>query len=113
MDSFSFHEMEVLITRTFNRQLYQLMTACSGNWRNTLYIASQRPDHPGYLLAFDRDGRPVLMAVEQLRQVSGEYLDPAECCGNLTEESFKSLFTQYLLWQTSFTLDQPLELLSS
>ena len=80
--------------------LYTFLSACSGNWRNTIHITSQRQDCAGYLLAFDRDGLPVFMAVDQLQQISGEQFDPAECCGQLTQDVFKTLFARYLLWQT-------------
>ena len=94
---------------TASKQLYTFLSACSGNWRNTIHITSQQQDCLGHLLAFDRDGLPVLMSVTQLQQLSGEQLDPAECCGQLTEASFKNLFAQYLLWQASSQQEESLE----
>lgn len=43
------------------KQLYLFLTACSGSWRNTVYILCQgETENPGYLLAADRDGQPVI-----------------------------------------------------
>ena len=51
-----------------NLQFYAFLVACRGSWRNSFYIKSQQAEHPGHLLAFDRDGLPVFMAVDQLQQ---------------------------------------------
>lgn len=86
---------------SFARHLYLFLSACGGNWRNTLYISCREHglDSPGYLLASDWDGKPVIMAVEQLRHHTGEQIDPGECCGQLAESAFKNIYAQYLLWQ--------------
>lgn len=97
---------------TTNQQLYVFLSACSGNWRNTLHIINPQQGRTGHLLAFDRDGLPVLMVVNQLQQLSGEQIDPAECCGQLTREGFQSLYAQYLLWHTVSDAEDPLSLLS-
>ena len=47
-------------------------------------------EHPGYLLSADRDGRPIVMAVEQFQKLTGETIDSVE--------SFRALYAQYLLW---------------
>ena len=62
------------------QRLYLFLAACQGNWRNSVCLST---DGPGYLLSADRDGRPVVMSVEQFRQLTGEAIDPAECCGQL------------------------------
>ena len=68
------------------KQLYLFLVACSGNWRNSIYIKCQgEKDAPGYLLAADRDDQPVILAVQQFYQLTGTWIDPAECCGQLTE----------------------------
>lgn len=82
------------------RQLYLFLSACSGNWRNTIYISDPQGT-PSYLLAADRDGKPVVMAVEQFQQLSGERIDFTECRGQLTRSAFEDVFAQYLLWQIS------------
>ena len=48
------------------KQLYLFLAACGGNWRNTIHIACREErDSPGYLLAADRDGQPVILGVHQ------------------------------------------------
>ena len=81
------------------KQLYLFLSACRGNWRSSVYIICQEPDNPGYLLSADRDGKPMLMPITQFQQLTGEQIDSTECCGQLTEEAFRSLYAQYLLWQ--------------
>ena len=80
------------------RQFYLFLAACGGNWRNTVCVSCQE-DSPGYLMAADRDGRPIIMAVVQFQQPSGEQIDPAECRGQLTQSAFQDIYAQYLLWQ--------------
>lgn len=92
-----------------SRHLYIFLSACQGNWRNNVHISTEGP---GYLSSLDRDGRPILMAVELLQQLIGEPIDPAECCGQLTAEGFKSLYAQYLLWRMPSAEDDPLRFLS-
>lgn len=75
--------------------LYLFLSACQGNWRNSVHVSA---DGPGYLLSADRDGQPVVMSVEQFQQLTGESIDPAECCGQLREDAFKVRYAQYLLW---------------
>lgn len=86
---------------SFARHLYLFLSACGGNWRNTLYISRQknRPNSSGFLLASDWDGKPVIMAVEPLQRYTGEQIEPGECHGQLTESAFKDIYAKYLLWQ--------------
>lgn len=81
------------------QHFYLFLSCCRGNWRNSVYIFSQNENDPGYLLAADRDGRPVVMSVEQLQEFTGEQIDPSECRGQLTHSAFKDIFAQYLLWK--------------
>lgn len=95
------------------KQLYLFLTACSGNWRNSIYIKCQgEKDDPGYLLAADRDGQPVILAVRQFHQLTGVWIDPAECRGQLTEAGFEALYAQYLLWRCPLAEEHPLRQLS-
>lgn len=89
--------------------LYSFLTACSGNWRNTIHVNGKCKESSGHLLAFDRDGKPVLMAVDQFHKLSGEQVDPTECLGRLSEPAFKDLFAQFLLWQAASPQEQALE----
>lgn len=93
----------------FHHQLYNILSACAGNWRNCIYISVDSPD---YLLTANRDGQPIVITVEQFRQLTGEQIDPAECCGQLTAAAFESLYAQYLLWHTVSAKDDPLRVLS-
>ena len=79
-------------------KIYSFLTACRGNWRNSIYITAKGAPH-GYLMAADRDGKPVIVDEDALRQLSGEPVDPAECRGQLTESDFRDVFAQYLLWR--------------
>lgn len=80
------------------RQFYLFLAACSGNWRNTIHISSHAQS-PGWLMAADRDGRPVLMPVERFRDLCGEEIDPTECRADMSEAAFGDIFAQYLLWR--------------
>lgn len=91
---------------TDTQRLYVFLSACRGNWRNSVYIST---DGPGYLLSADRDGQPIVMAVERFQQLIGEQIDPTECCGQLTEDAFKALYAQYLLWTCPTVEDHPLK----
>lgn len=88
-----------------HQQLYNVLSACAGNWRNCVYISA---DDSGYLLTTDRDGQPIVMTVEQFQQLTGERIDPAECCGQLTEAGFEALYAQYLLWHLPSESGSPL-----
>ena len=93
-----------------NQQFYLFLSACSGSWRNAVFVSAK--DTPGYLLTADRDGQPLVMAAEQFQQLTGEQIDPAECCGQLTEDGFAALYAQYLLWRLPSAQEKPLEYLS-
>ena len=98
------------MTNAFSRQLYQFLTACSGNWRNTVHISCQEEtDNSGYLLAADRDGQPVILPVLRFYELTGVQIDPAECCGQLTGVGFKTLYGQYLLWHAASPQDWSLD----
>lgn len=80
------------------QKIYNFLTVSRGNWRNSIYISGKDSPH-GFLLAPDRDGKPVIVEAGTLQQLSGEQIDPAECRGQLTESDFRDLFDLYLLWQ--------------
>ena len=53
------------------KQLYLFLAACSGSWRNTVYISCQgETDDPGYMLTSDRDGQPVILPVQRLYELT-------------------------------------------
>ena len=93
------------------KQLYHFLTACGGNWRNSIYIKCQDEDQ-NCLLAADRDGQPIIMSVQKFYQLTGVWIDPLECCGHLTEAGFESLYAQYLLWRCASAEEHPLRRLA-
>ena len=86
------------------QELYLFLSACRGNWRNTIYISDPKGTS-GYLLAADRDGKPVIMPEERFQRLTGELIDHNECCGHLTQSAFEDVFAQLLLWK--FPIDKP------
>ena len=91
------------------KQLYLFLTACSGNWRNTIHISCQgETDDFGYLLAADRDGQPVILPVQRFYELTGVQIDPAECCCQITEAGFETLYAQYLFWHLPAAEEHPL-----
>lgn len=98
---------------SLTRQLYLFLAACGSNWRNTIFVTSRRePSHPGYLLAADHDGSPVIIKAADFHYMTGVWIDPAECCGQISEASFEAMYAQYLLWHTPFAEGNPLQTLS-
>ena len=84
------------------RQLYRFLSACGGNWRNTLFVSCLESESgSGFLMAADRDGCPIIMEQKTFYQMTGEQIDPTECCGQMTKDTFGSVFAQYLLWHTN------------
>ena len=91
------------------KQLYLFLAACSGSWRNSVHVSCQGDmDSSGYLLAADRDGQPVILPVHRFCELTGERIDPTECCGQLTEAGFEALYAQYLLWRLPAAEEHPL-----
>ena len=80
------------------RKLYTFLSACGGNWRNTIHI-SDPGEHTGWLMAADRDGRPLVMAVDALQELVQECIDTTDCRGRLTASAFMDIFAGYILWQ--------------
>lgn len=83
---------------------YPFMRAVRGNWRNALFIScgcqTCRPLCKGFLMAVDADGRPLLMPVETLRQLTGESIDFTDCQGVLEKQAFEAAYSQYIEWHT-------------
>lgn len=98
------------ITSASARRLYRFLSACGGNWRNTIYISAETW-RPGWLMAADRDGKPVVMAVDAFQKLTQEQVDPAECRGHLTASAFGDIFARYILWQFPDADSRPAEVL--
>lgn len=88
------------------RRLCAFLSACGGNWRNTIFIRC--PGVPGYLMAMDRDGQPVILAVERFCEAAGVQVDPGECRGHLDQAAFQDIYAQYLLWRLPAAGGNPL-----
>lgn len=88
-------------------KFYPFMKAVQGNWRNSLYLScgckacpfGQNAVCEGFLLAFDAASLPILISITEFRRVTGEDVDPAECCGTLSRESFEAVCRQHIFWQ--------------
>ena len=102
-----------------NRNLYELLFSCKGNWRNAIYIPCGPCPHPckvdrsGCLVAIRQDGAPLLVGVREFEEETGERIDPGECIGTLNKDAFSSLFSRYLTWEMSSSEQCPMEYLAS
>ena len=92
-----------------NCSFYPFIKAAQGNWRNALFISCKcntcpfgiTPDCEGYLLVSDSMGFPIIISIEQLRAITGEPVDPHECCGEVSLASFQAVYAQYIKWSLS------------
>lgn len=85
---------------------YPFLQAVRGNWRNALFISCSNCPYrqqscPGFLLAADADGKPLVMPVDAFRKMSGQQFDKDECCGSLSRQAFEAAFSLYLEWHTA------------
>jgi len=55
----------------------------------------------GFLMAVEADGAPVLISVDALRKLSGESIEPEECCITLNKRTFEAAYSLYIEWHTS------------
>lgn len=81
--------------RPITQKLYMFLSACGGNWRNTIHIEAA---DGCILMAADRDGQPVFFSAAAFQALTGERVDPEECRGRLTQDAFADIFAQYLIW---------------
>lgn len=101
-----------------NRNLYELLFSCKGNWRNAIYIPCGPCPHPckvdrsGCLTAIRQDGAPLLVGVRKFEEETGERIDPGECIGTLNKDAFSSLFSRYLIWEMTSSEQCPMEYLT-
>ena len=82
--------------------IYIFLNAVQGNWRNAVYVecgdTTCRRSCSGFLLAFDRDRRAVLLPADLIQKLTGQIADKSECTAVITGEKFKSLFSLWLAW---------------
>lgn len=101
-----------------NRNLYELLFSCKGNWRNAIYVPCGPCPHPckvdrsGCLTAIRQDGAPLLVGVRKFEEETGERIDPGECIGTLNKDAFSSLFSRYLIWEMTSSEQCPMEYLT-
>ena len=101
-----------------NRNLYELLFSCKGNWRNAIYVPCGPCPHPckvdrsGCLVAIRQDGAPLLVGVRKFEEETGERIDPGECIGTLNKDAFSSLFSRYLIWEMTSSERCPMEYLT-
>ena len=90
-----------------NRNLYELLFSCKGNWRNAIYVPCGPCPHPckvdrsGCLAATRQDGAPLLVGVREFEEETGERIDPGEC------------ISRYLTWEMSSSEQCPMEYLTA
>ena len=101
-----------------NRNLYELLFSCKGNWRNAIYVPCGPCPHPckvdrsGCLTAIRQDGAPLLVGVREFEEETGERINPGECIGTLNKDAFSSLFSRYLIWEMTSSEQCPMEYLT-
>ena len=91
-----------------NVKIYAFLKSTMGNWHNAIYIKCSSLLCPhenlmpceGFLMAIDADGSPIFISVETLRNLSGESIDPEECCITLNKHTFEAAYAQYVEWHT-------------
>ncbi len=91
-----------------NCKVYPFLKAVHGSWHNALFIKcehtvcphGQSPPCEGFLMAVDADGSPILMPVNILRQLSGEFIEPEECQAVLGRKNFEAVYGLYIEWHT-------------
>ena len=98
-----------------NRNLYELLFSCKGNWRNAIYVPCGpcKVDRSSCLAATRQDGAPLLVSIRDFEKETGERIDPGECIGTLSKDAFSSLFSRYLIWEMSSSEQCPMEYLAS
>ena len=63
-----------------NRNLYELLFSCKGNWRNAIYVPCGPCPHPckvdcsGCLAAIRQDGAPLLVGIREFEEETGEQI---------------------------------------
>ncbi len=88
------------------RNFYAFLQATRGNWRDAIIIRchscpfGRASECGGYLMAADAEGKPLLISVESLHEISGELVDPSECIAGLDRSAFESAYAQFIKWNT-------------
>ncbi len=91
------------------KKMYQFLRATRGNWHNAIYIKCSSLLCPhghlspceGFLMAIEADGTPIFISVETFRKMSGESIDPDECCITINKRTFENVYNLYVEWHTA------------
>ena len=82
--------------------IYEFLSAVQGNWRNSVYVECDdttcRCSCCAFLLAFDRDGKAILLPVNFIQKLTGHAADKSECAAVISRKKFESLFSSWLAW---------------
>ncbi len=92
---------------------YPFLQAVRGNWRNALFINCSNCPYrqqpcPGFFLAADAEGKPLIVPVGAFQEITGQKIEPEECHGSLSRQVFEDAFSLYLEWYTASTEKCPL-----
>ena len=86
-------------------KFYPFLKAVRGNWRNAIFVRcgsfAIQNSCTGFLLAADSDGHLLLVSAQAMHRLTGDYIDPSECCAVLERRSFEIAFDLYIKWNTS------------
>lgn len=53
-------------------------------------------------------GEPVLIGVKRYERLTGLEINPEECCGSISRETFETVYSRYLLWELDSASQCPL-----
>ena len=102
----------------YSCNFYSFLRAVRGNWRNAIFINcgceicayGKKPICTGFLMTVDEQGQLLLLLAETVQQLTGENVEPTECCSVLSRRAFDAAFSKYIEWHaadpTSCTLRQ-------
>ena len=99
---------------TTKYRLLDFATGCEGHWQNALYIPCGqcsrlcKLDRRGCLMTVSPGGEPVLIGVKRYEQLTGQEINPKECCGTISRETFETVYSRYLLWELDSANQCPL-----
>lgn len=80
------------------RALYKFLKLTAGNYRNALYVKCE--DGKEYMFVADAETRPLLFSFNLFYTLTGEYPQKNDMCGNLSAYAFKSIYREWLLWNS-------------
>lgn len=96
------------------------LKATQGNWRNSIYVSckcescpyTNEPGCEGFFLSAASTGSPIILSAEEFRTYSGESIDPAECCVQISRTAFEDIFFLFIKWNMPYVQQCPIKVLS-